>query len=515
MEFTGSSAWNRNSLSPDAAPAVAASSNPLAAPISTLALQTRAATSLLFIEANVTDYQSLVAGVKAGTEVHILDPIADAVTQITQTLVGRTGISSLHIVSHGEAGGLQLGSTELDGQNLDRYATQIGSWSQALTADADILLYGCNVAQGAQGLAFVQRLGQMTGADIAASNDRTGDQAEGGNWTLEVHTGNIAAGLVFQASTLANYHHVLPVDLLSPIDPALISGSDSTGGSLGTGSVSNDGRYIVFTSNSGSLDATDKNGKSDVFWLDRQTQTLKLVSHNLGKTGSSNGSSSNAVISGDGLSVAFVSDGTDLASGDQNSQKDVFLWKWDSATSTDTLRLVSGTNNGEVSSGDSYNPVISDNGQYVSFLSDATNLTSPLASNADTNNQPDVFQWDGSASTNALMLVSRNRSKNGSGNKGVSTNFSMSRDGNFVAFSSNASNLVASSIDLNGFTEDVFRWGRVNNMMTLISSSPTGANGGSVNPVISNDGSRIAFMSAATNLDALDNDNAEGHLFMG
>ncbi len=333
---------------------------------------------------------------------------------------------------------MQLGSTELDGQNLDRDATQIGSWSQALTPDADILLYGCNVAQGAQGLDFVQRLGQMTQADIAASNDWTGDREAGGNWTLEVHTGEIAAGLAFQASTLANYHHLLPVDLLSPIDPALVSGSDSTGGSLGTGSVSNDGRYIVFTSNSGSLDATDKNGKSDVFWLDRQTQMLKLVSHNLGKTGSSNGASSSAVISGDGLSVAFVSDGTDLALGDQDSQKDVFLWKWDSATSTDTLRLVNGNNNGSTASdGDSYNPVISDNGQYVSFLSDATNLTSL----SDGNSQPDVFQWDGSASTNAVTLVSRNRSNAGSGNKGASTSFSMSRDGNFVAFSSNANNI--------------------------------------------------------------------------
>ena len=513
MEFAGSSAWNRNSLSPDAAPAAAAVSNSLAAPISTLALRTRAATSLLFIEANVTDYQSLVAGVKAGTEVHLLDPIADAVTQITQTLVGRTGISSLHIVSHGEAGGLQLGSTELDGQNLDRYATQLGSWSQALTPDADILLYGCNVAQGAQGLNFVQRLGQMTGADITASNDWTGDRAAGGNWTLEVHTGEIAAGLAFQASTLANYHHLLPVDLLSPIDPALVSGSDSTGGSLGTGSVSNDGRYIVFTSNSGSLDATDKNGKSDVFWLDRQTQMLKLVSHNLSKTGSSNGASSSAVISGDGLSVAFVSDGTDLALGDQDSQKDVFLWKWDSATSTDTLSLLSGTNDSNATSdGDSYNPLISDNGQYVSFLSDATNLTSFSADN-NGNNQPDVFQWDGSASMNAVTLVSRNRSNAGSGNKGVSTNFSMSRDGNFVAFSSNANNLVAFTIDLNGSTEDVFRWGRVGNTMTLISRSlsptTTGADGESINPVISNDGSRIAFVSAAKNLDALDSDNAK------
>ena len=298
MEFAGSSASNRYVLSPDAtAPTLPAVGDLLANPLSTLALRS-AATSLLFIDSNVIDYQSLVAGVTSGTEVHILDPIEDAVTQITQTLLGRTGISSLHIVSHGETGSLQLGSTELDQSSLDRYASQMGSWSQALTEEADILLYGCNIAQGEQGLDFVQRLGQITGADIAASIDLTGDREAGGNWTLEVHTGDIAAGLIFQASTLNNYHHLLPVDLLSPINPALLSTNDSTGGTLGSSSVSNDGRYIVFTSSSGSLVANDKNGKLDVFWLDRQTETLKLVSHNVGRTGSANGTSSNAVISG-------------------------------------------------------------------------------------------------------------------------------------------------------------------------------------------------------------------------
>ena len=427
---------------------------------------------------------------------------------------GGSGISSLHIVSHGETGGLQLGTTELNEQSLDRYASQLGSWSQALTQGADILLYGCNVAQGQQGLNFVQRLGQITGADIAASTDWTGDRAAGGNWTLEVHTGKIAAGLVFQASTLANYHHLLPVDLLSPIDSSLVSTSDSTGGSLGTSSVSNDGRYIIFTSTSGSLVANDKNGKSDIFWLDRQTSILKLVSHNAAKTGSANGSSSNAVISGDGLSVAFVSDAADIVSGDTNAKKDVFLWKWDSTTSTDTIRLVSAANNATtVQDGDSYNPVISDNGQYVSFLSDATNLTSAIADN-DGSNQPDVFQWDGSASNNAVTLVSRNRTKAASGNKGVSTGFSMSRDGNYVVFSSNATNFVPTASDPNGSTEDVFRWGRVGDTMDVISTSldPTiGADDVSRNPVISNDGSRVAFVSTATNLIAngIDNNNTQ------
>ena len=512
MEFAGSSASNRYVLSPDAAaPTLPAVGDPLANPIPTL-VRTRAATSLLFIDANVTDYQSLVAGVTSGTEVHVLNPIEDAVTQITQTLLGRTGISSVHIVSHGETGGLQLGTTKLDVSSLDRYTSQLDSWSQSLTEDADILLYGCNVAQGEQGLNFVQRLGQITGADIAASNDQTGDREAGGNWDLEVHTGNIAAGLVFQSSTLANYHHLLPVDLLSAIDPSLLSVSDSTGGTLGISSVSNDGRYIVFSSSSGSLVAGDSNGKSDVFWLDRQTSALRLVSRNVGRTGSANGTSSNAVISGDGLSVAFVSDAADVASGDRNTQKDVFLWKWESAT-TDTIRLVSAANNGtSIQDGDSYSPVISENGQYVSFLSYATNLTSFSADNGG-NNQADVFQWDGSASSNAVTLVSRNRDSTGSGNKGVSDNFSMSRDGNYVAFSSNAIDLTPTS-DPNGSTEDVFRWSRVGNTMTTISTSfslGVGADDVSSNPVISNDGSRIAFVSAANNLlaDGIDNNNTQ------
>ena len=89
MEFAGLSASNRSVLSPDAgASALAAVGNPLANPLPALA-QARAATSLLFIEANVTDYQSLVAGVTAGTEVHILNPIEDAIAQITHTLLGR------------------------------------------------------------------------------------------------------------------------------------------------------------------------------------------------------------------------------------------------------------------------------------------------------------------------------------------------------------------------------------------------------------------------------------------
>lgn len=167
--------------------------------------------SLLFIDSTVEDYQSLMAGVNAGTEVYLLDSTQDAIAQITNTLMGREGISSIHIVSHGEAGGIRLGSDWLNLKSLQTYASQLQSWGTALTEDADILLYGCNVAEGELGQAFVQIMSQLTGADIAASSNLTGSAALGGDWVLEVNTGNIEALLPFASSVLVNYGSILPV----------------------------------------------------------------------------------------------------------------------------------------------------------------------------------------------------------------------------------------------------------------------------------------------------------------
>ncbi|MBD2036350.1 DUF4347 domain-containing protein [Leptolyngbya sp. FACHB-321] len=167
--------------------------------------------SLLFVDGGVADYQTLVAGASSGTEVHILDSSQDAVTQITNTLLGRNGISSLHIVSHGEAGGLDFGTGKLNLSDLPEYAAQLQSWGKALTDDADILLYGCNVAQGELGKAFTSILSQLTGADVAASDGLTGNVILGGNWDLEVHIGSIESALVFSADSIRSYQMVLPI----------------------------------------------------------------------------------------------------------------------------------------------------------------------------------------------------------------------------------------------------------------------------------------------------------------
>jgi ELWxxDGT repeat protein len=162
--------------------------------------------SLLIIDSGVADAQTLVAGAAAGTAVYQLRAGTDAVEQITALLAGEQNVASLQIVSHGRSGGLNLGAGWLDLQSMPSYLGQLKSWGQALTAEADILLYGCDVGQGESGKAFVNLLAQVTGADVAASDDLTGSAALGGDWDLEVRSGLIeAAGLVVD-----NYSGVLP-----------------------------------------------------------------------------------------------------------------------------------------------------------------------------------------------------------------------------------------------------------------------------------------------------------------
>jgi Domain of unknown function (DUF4347) len=164
------------------------------------------ATSLLFVDSSVRDNQDLVAGASPQTEVHVLNSSQDAISQIGQILAGRTGIESLQILSHGQSAGLKLGESWLDATSLSRHTAELQSWSTSLTQDADILVFGCEIAQGETGKAFIQQLASLTQADIAASDDLTGSSALGGDWDLEFKTGSIEAQ---SAIASIKYDHIL------------------------------------------------------------------------------------------------------------------------------------------------------------------------------------------------------------------------------------------------------------------------------------------------------------------
>ncbi|MBD1828331.1 DUF4347 domain-containing protein [Microcoleus vaginatus GB1-A2] len=170
--------------------------------------------SIAFIDTQVEDYQSLIAGVTPGTEVVVLDGNKDAIDQITDILGDRSNIDSIHIISHGSPGSLQLGDGSLSLDDIESDRDDLQQWFSPQTDSRsknrpNILLYGCQVAAGETGKAFVKRLSELTGAFVAASQNLTGSVAKGGDWELEVSTGKIETPLVFEAEVLAGYEYVL------------------------------------------------------------------------------------------------------------------------------------------------------------------------------------------------------------------------------------------------------------------------------------------------------------------
>ncbi|MGL5065198.1 MAG: DUF4347 domain-containing protein, partial [Microcoleus sp.] len=191
---------------------------------------------LVFIDSTVKNYHNLIAGVKPGTEVIVLDAARDGVEQITEALASRNNIDSVHIVSHGSSGNLNLGAARLNSETINSYASQLQNWSNSLSTGADILVYGCDTAAGETGAQFIQTLSDLTGADIAASTDLTGSSVLGGDWDLEKLTGSIESPIAFQADAIADYQSVL-VDCLPNVIYAIANGrvlitSVNTGGSI-------------------------------------------------------------------------------------------------------------------------------------------------------------------------------------------------------------------------------------------------------------------------------------------
>eukprot|EP01030_Chromulinospumella_sphaerica_P001228 gene1228-1204_t len=208
------------------------------------------APEVFFVLDTLPDWESLVAAAPAHAEVVRLDGNGDALTQMGSYMEGRTDISAIHIVSHGAPGTLQLGSATVNQASLDAQNAQWEVISRSLSADGDILLYGCDVAAGAQGQAFVQALAALTGADVAASTDLTGNAALGGNWELESRTGAV------QASTdWSKYTQFSSVLALQTID---LSGAE-TSGSVSSGTFTIGGLSYTVTSASG-FTVTRENG---------------------------------------------------------------------------------------------------------------------------------------------------------------------------------------------------------------------------------------------------------------
>ncbi|TVO53274.1 cadherin-like domain-containing protein [Denitromonas halophila] len=144
---------------------------------------------IVFIDASIDNAEQLLGALDrdlSTLDIIWLDADANGLDQISAALAGRTDIGTIHILSHGSSGQLALGNSTVDTTALTQRASSIAGWTSALSDDADILLYGCDVAADATGLGFIETLARLSGADVAASDDLTG---AGGDWVLEHRIG--------------------------------------------------------------------------------------------------------------------------------------------------------------------------------------------------------------------------------------------------------------------------------------------------------------------------------------
>ncbi|WP_458131179.1 Ig-like domain-containing protein [Pseudomonas sp. R3-41] len=212
MLFDGAvAATVADAAQPDAQPTAEAAKTPTAdQPTDTHAPQgqvdaTQAAVpgkSVVFVDSRVKDSASLLEGVAPGTQVVQLDATKDGLQQIADYLDTHQGVSSVQIIAHGNAGDLWLGNSYLSADNVQARSEVLAQIGQDMNAGGDILIYGCYTAEGERGLSLVDSLAQLTGRDVAASNDRTG---LGGDWDLEIATGTIESANVLSANAMSEY----------------------------------------------------------------------------------------------------------------------------------------------------------------------------------------------------------------------------------------------------------------------------------------------------------------------
>lgn len=182
-----------------------------------------------FVDKAVSGWQDLAAGLRDGVEVVYIEAGQSGLDVMAQWAQGHSGYDAIHVLSHGSDGSLKLGADTVNTAALDNsaIAADLAVLGGALKADGDLMLYGCRVAADQGGQDFLARLAQITGADVAASDDLTGAAALGGDWDLEKIAGSVEAASVAGAAMDA-YDGVLATNQTFNLDSVTFNAGAKT-----------------------------------------------------------------------------------------------------------------------------------------------------------------------------------------------------------------------------------------------------------------------------------------------
>ena len=370
--------------------------------------------------------------------------------------------------------------------------------AHAITADASIVPDADTNAPDAANLALVSVRDPALNSAMGNSDSYAPRISPDGRYVVFLSN---AANLVFNDNngTTDVFVHDVQTGAITLVSVALDgnAGDSDSGDNSNVTAMSADGRYVVFDSSADNLVANDSNGDWDVFVRDLQTGTTTLVSMAL--DGSQGDADSTAPsVSADGRFVAFQSNANNLVANDTNQFGDIFVRDLEAGT-TALVSVASDGNQGDNDSGIASLVIgMSDDGRYVVFDSYADNLV-----DNDTNESSDVFVRDLQTGTTTLVSVASDNSLGDADSYAPS----ISSDGRYVVFSSMAENLVAN--DDNGVT-DVFVRDLQEGTTSLVSVTLDGNSGDSDSNArsLSTDGRFVVFQSNADNLVAIDNNGS-------
>jgi Tol biopolymer transport system component len=441
---------------------------------------------------------------------------------VTGTVLLRPGAAGRATVYNGSAGRVHLRADVVGylraipagwtaRMSIDGNGTEAngGSGRPSLSGDGRYVAFestASNLVKGENnGKQHVFLHGRVNGATILVSRASNGDQADSDSYAGSVSANGRYVAFYTGASNLVAgdtgnwdvFLHDPDTGETTRVSVAS-DGREANGGSSG-GSVSADGRYVAFLSDASNLVAGDTNSTTDVFVHDQVIGTTTRVNVASDGTEANDRSQYLPVVSADGRYVTFTSMASNLVAGDTNSAEDVFVHDRVGGTTT----RVSIASDGTEANGSSFASSLSADGRYVVFTSEASNLVP---------DDTDASQWNVFVHDRATRLTSRvNVASDGTearGGDGDSGGGSLSADGRYVAFHSDATNLAPG--DIVEFNHYVYVHDRTSGMTTRVSVATDGtlpANSFGFGGSISADGRYVAFSSGTSNLVAGDTNN--------
>src|SRR3989339_708268 len=163
--------------------------------------------SFVFVDAHLEDIQTLSIHFPHEAKISFLNSEENLLTQIATQLKGQTNVAALHLITHGHSGAILLGKNGVSLETLPLYGKELLTISSAMSKEGELFLYGCEIAAGERGVAFVAMLQDVTGLKIAASTHKVGHEELGGSWDLDAAPDMMMAN----ALHVSQWRGVLPV----------------------------------------------------------------------------------------------------------------------------------------------------------------------------------------------------------------------------------------------------------------------------------------------------------------